>query len=97
MLNAIQTKYLPATSIQSTRIKASNADGHFRIVQFNHSLSVEMNHAYAARLLAEDLGQTGVWSGGVIEGGYCFVASSGVCCFELEPEETKEHISKGVL
>ena len=77
MYQAIQTKYLAATNVRGSRIKATAAAGSITL-HFDSGLNSEANHVRAARQLAERYGWEGTWHGGSIPGtsGYAFVLAS---------------------
>ncbi len=68
LLQAIQTKYLPATNNLGSRIKASAEAGSI-IVPWDHSLGIAENHLHAAAAFAVKLGWKGDLHGGVMKGG----------------------------
>lgn len=77
---AILTKYLGATNLRGTRVKASAAAGSIT-VGWDHALDAENNYYHAAMALAIKLG----WSGGhELEGG---VIPSGDTVFVLIPRK----------
>jgi hypothetical protein len=54
-LQAISTKYLPATNTLSSRIKATSSSGLFVTIGYPHELSGVDCHALAAEKLARKL------------------------------------------
>src|SRR5262250_1307976 len=75
-MQAITTKYLPATNTRGGRIKATAQAGSITI-EWDHRLNLERNHAAAAKALARKLGWTGRWMGGGLPGsGFAFVPVS---------------------
>ncbi|TYL85599.1 hypothetical protein [Bradyrhizobium cytisi] len=85
---AIITKYLPASNVKGSRIKASAAAGSITI-HLDHALNAEGNHAKAAEVLANKLGWRGAWIMGGMPGdsGYCFVCANGdAAAFTTEGE-----------
>jgi Uncharacterized conserved protein len=77
ILQAITTKYLPATNRRGSRIKATAAAGNVTL-GYSCALNTENNHAVAARALAEKYGWKGQWFGGGLPDGrgYTFVCVS---------------------
>lgn len=76
-MQAIHTKYLPATNSRGSRIKATCAAGSVTI-GYPHELSGQAVHRAAAQALADKMGWTspgyGPLLGGCLpDGGYCFV------------------------
>ena len=77
-MQAIQTKYLPATNTRGSRIKATCAAGSVTI-GYPHELSGQAVHRAAAEALAAKLDWTiangyGQLLGGCLpDGSYCFV------------------------
>ncbi|UGY21557.1 hypothetical protein HU675_0045030 [Bradyrhizobium septentrionale] len=73
---AITTKYFGASNSKGSRIKASAAAGSITL-HLDNALSIEANHAKAARALAEKLDWRGAWAMGGMpdDQGYCFVCS----------------------
>ena len=77
-MQAIQTKFLPATNTRGSRIKATCAAGSITI-GYPHELSGQAVHRAAAEALAAKLGWTiangyGQLLGGCLpDGSYCFV------------------------
>lgn len=73
---AIITKYLPASNIKGSRIKASAAAGSITL-HLDNALNAEANHAKAAEALANKFGWRGAWHIGGMpnDSGYCFVCS----------------------
>lgn len=78
-VQAIVTKYLPATNFKGSRIKATAAAGSLTL-HLDHSLNAVNNHAKAAEALADKFGWGGNWSMGGMpdDSGYCFVCSNGL-------------------
>ena len=75
-LQAITTKYLGPTNVKGSRIKASAARGSLTI-HLDHALSIENNHAAAAKALASKYSWRGNWFMGGLpsDDGYCFVCT----------------------
>ena len=62
-MQAITTKYIPATNFRGSRIKASCQAGSI-ILHWDDSMNSENNHRNAAMQLAGKLGWHGQWYGG---------------------------------
>ena len=78
-MQAIETKYLPATNTLGSRIKATSASGKSIVRPYPHGLPEGENaHWCVAHELAESLGWAGNWTGGITRDGYVFVRESGV-------------------
>jgi len=78
-MQAIETKYLPATNTRGSRIKATSASGLSVTVPYPHELSGMECHWEAARALIAKLGWGGAeYVGGGTRDGYVFVRESGV-------------------
>ena len=74
-MQAIETKYLPATNTRGSRIKATSASGLSVTVPYPHELSGMECHWEAARALVAKLGWgAGEYVAGGTKGGYVFVA-----------------------
>lgn len=77
-MQAIQTKYLPATNTKPSRIKAWCEAGSI-IVSYSHEHDVSGEHYAAAQALVVKLGWTGPYYGELKQGalpnnaGYCHV------------------------
>lgn len=63
MRQAITTKYLPATNVKGSRIKASCQRSSVTL-SWDDSLNIDGNHAAAAQALADKLNWGGEWLGG---------------------------------
>ena len=48
---AIHTKYIPASNVRGSRIKATSDNGHSVIVSFDHSLNGHLVHFKAVKAL----------------------------------------------
>ena len=75
-MQAIHTKYLPATNTRGSRIKATSAAGSVTI-PYPHELSGQAVHRAAADALVAKMGWTyyGSMLGGCLaDGSYCFIA-----------------------
>lgn len=48
---AIHTKYIPASNVRGSRIKATSDNGHSVIVAFDHSLNGHLVHFEAVKAL----------------------------------------------
>jgi hypothetical protein len=75
---AIETKYLKATNVRGSRIKATALAGSLT-VGYDYALDSDANHAAAAQALIARLGWTGTFAqGGNAAGtGYVFVNIEG--------------------
>lgn len=73
---AVTTKFLPATNILGSRVKATAVGGSVTL-SWDHTLSSEHNHAAAAKKLIEQQGWPGAWHIGALpySPGYAFVCS----------------------
>ena len=76
-MQAIKTKYLPATNNRGSRIKAT-CDAGSVTIPYPHELSGQASHRAAAEALLVKLGWNdsnygGLLGGGLPGGGYCFV------------------------
>ena len=73
-MNAIITKYIPATNRNGSRIKASAEGVKSVFIPFNYDLNAEENHAAAAdKLCAKYLWDNKLVSGGLPDQtGYAF-------------------------
>jgi hypothetical protein len=89
IMQAIQTKYIPATNTKGARVKAWAWAGSLTIA-FASGVSTELNHVRAARALAVKLnwtkGEYGALYGGCLPNGreYAFVfahPTQGLYCF----------------
>lgn len=76
MRQAIVTKYLGPTDSRDPRIKA-RAQAGSTVVDWDDALSIEANHAAAARALAVKFDWRGGFVGGAMPdgSGYCFVST----------------------
>jgi hypothetical protein len=85
MQQSITTKYIGPSNSKGSRIKAigRKRDGGLpelsRTISRDCALSIEANHALAAKHLAQDLGWKGLWiAGGNMDNtGYCYVCLEG--------------------
>lgn len=66
MSKAIFTKYLPATNVKGSRIKAYAEGGNQVVRSYDHALNADQNHAAAAKALASKMG----WAGHYVQGGH---------------------------
>lgn len=75
VVQAIVTKFISPTYTQGSRIKATASAGSV-MLQWDHSLNVERNHAKAAKALADKFEWSGVWFQGGMpdDSGYVFVS-----------------------
>lgn len=90
-MQAITTKYLPATNTKGSRIKATCSSGLSITIETPNNKSEVQSHLYAAVKLAEKLQWTGTLIQGAIEGGYAHVFSCGESA-EVLPEKQKIQI-----
>lgn len=67
-MQAITTKFLPATNTRGSRIRASAQDGSVT-VGYNHALGSDPNHDEAAKALIAKLGWGGKWVRGALPDG----------------------------
>ncbi len=76
MFQAIVTKFIGPTNVRGSRVKATAAAGSV-ILQWDHSLNSEDNHAAAAKALANKMGWHGEWFDGGMPGnsGNCYVCA----------------------
>ena len=74
-MQAIETKYLPATNTRGSRIKATTASGISATVPYPHELSGMECHWEAARVLVKRLGWSGEYVCGGTRAGYVFVGT----------------------
>lgn len=81
-MQAIQTKYLPATNTKGSRIKAT-AEGATITIGYPHEFNEMEAHAVAALALCKKMGWAGDLIGGGLENTYVFVFtySSRFCRF----------------
>jgi hypothetical protein len=69
----IVTKYLPATNVRGSRVKATAEAGSVTL-SWDDALNADGNHKRAAEVLADKFGWGGTWVGGSAPGaGYVFV------------------------
>lgn len=74
-MQAISTKYLPATNTRGSRVKASSASGLSVTVPYPHELSGMACHWEAAKALVAKLGwEADEFVGGGTPTGYVFIA-----------------------
>ena len=78
-VQAIVTRYLGPTDRKGSRIKATAAAGSV-ILQLDHALNIEANHARTAKALADKFSWGGNWFIGGMpdDSGYYFVCSNGL-------------------
>lgn len=75
-MQAIVTKYLPATNTKPSRIKATSSAGSVT-VSYSYDLDTEGCHRQAAQALCEKLGWAGQYvTGGLPNGDYVHVFRS---------------------
>src|SRR4029077_1833210 len=76
MSQAIVTKYLPATNVKGSRIKATAAAGSVTL-HIDHALDIEADHIRTAKALASKFAWGGQWFMGGMpdDSGYCFVCA----------------------
>jgi len=77
-MQAIETKYVPATNHKGSRVIARSSSGQRVTLDWDHAKNSEGNHLAAARALAEKFDWFGTWvSGGSLSGkGEVFVCIS---------------------
>lgn len=91
MLRAISTKYLGPTNTNGSRVKAiaRKREGNLPALaltdSWDHSGSIEDNHARVAKLLAVKMEWSGLYIGGGTDDGYTFV-NSGLSSDMLEDD-----------
>ena len=73
MRQSISTRYIGPTNHRGSRVKAQTSSGISRTFGWENALSLEANHATAARALATQLGWSGRWTGGTSPDGRGFV------------------------
>jgi hypothetical protein len=77
VLQAITTKFIGPTNTKGSRIKAT-CQAASLTVNSDYALSIEQNHAAAAKALADKMGWRGDWyQGGIPGSGFAFVCSNG--------------------
>ena len=72
-MQAIETKYLPATNTKGNRIKATTASGKSHTIPYPGEYDTEKAHRIAANLLKEKMDWTGELIGGATKAGYAWV------------------------
>jgi len=75
-MQAIRTRYHGPTNVRGSRIIASCEAGRV-IMDYNHALNLEGNHAAAARMLLDKFGWKGVYHGGVFDHDYFWICECG--------------------
>jgi hypothetical protein len=65
-MKAIRTRYLGATNVKGSRIKADDGDGNSLTIPYPHELSGDRVHYEAAKLLCNKMN----WSNDLVGGGY---------------------------
>jgi hypothetical protein len=84
VMKAIAVKYISASNLRGSRIKAFDSDKHSVTISYSHELSGDNVYAKAAIALCKKMGWTGrLVSGGVKIAGssyevFCFVESHGM-------------------
>ena len=68
MPQTIITKFIPGTNLQSARVKATANDGTVTVM-WDPLQTADVNHANAAKRLAEKHGWSGCWHGGACYNG----------------------------
>ena len=63
-MKAIRTRYLSPTNFKGGRIKASDGDGNFITLSYDHSLDTAENHEKTAHTLCSKMDWTGELKGG---------------------------------
>ena len=76
-MKAIQTKFLPCTDYQGSRVKASDADGNSITIGWDHGFNQEQNHIRAARALCEKMSWRGKIATGYLNRRYVHVFVNG--------------------
>lgn len=89
IVQAITTKFLPGTEWRGSRVKATAAAGSV-ILNWEHGLNIERNHAAAAKALAEKFGWRGNWHGGGLPDARSFVW---ICVADAPAFQTEEKAS----
>ena len=89
-LQAIKTKYLPATNTKGSRIKATAAGGETITIPFPQDMDTEAAHREAAHRLMEKLDWRGFISTGATKDGYVHVMQS---FLSLPLEEIKRGVA----
>jgi hypothetical protein len=74
MRQAIFTKYLGATNLRGSRVKATAEAGPSITVHWDDALDVDENHAAAAKALARKLGWHGRYFAGALKDGNVYVS-----------------------
>ena len=91
-VQAIVTKYIGPTNFKSGRVKATASAGSIT-VEWDHSLSINANHAAAAKALANKFNWSGEWYGGGMPNGNgnCYVSADlgGIEAFLTYTKERK--------
>lgn len=72
-MQAIITKYLPATNTRGSRVKATAASGLSITIEWDYAIDIEENHTQAAKALCKKLGWTNELVSGGLKTGYAFV------------------------
>jgi hypothetical protein len=98
-MKAIFVKYIPASNVKGSRLKAFDGDGNQVTVGYPHELSRSKMHRFAAESLVKKMG----WSGHLVEGGhknvtvFCFLesADSLIEVFKLLQEGKRDGTTMG--
>ena len=72
-MKAILTKYVCPTNVRGSRYVAYDLDNNRVMLDANHALSSEENHASAAHALCAKMGWKGKLAAGATKEGYAFV------------------------
>jgi hypothetical protein len=75
-MQAIRTRYHGPSDFKGSRINAK-CEGATVSMPYNHGLTLQDNHAEAARQLADKLGWVGIYHGGYFARDYYWVCESG--------------------
>jgi hypothetical protein len=82
-MQAITTKYLPATNTKPSRISAASESGLRVIISYDDAFDAQKNHAAAAAELCAKLNWHGQLASGATKAGYVFVFITGRDEFEV--------------
>ena len=73
-MKAIETRFIPATSIKPSRISATDNDGNRVIISYPSNVGdQEATHRVAALALCDKMNWSGRLVGGSLKHGYAFV------------------------
>lgn len=76
-MKAIETRFLPYTDYQGSRVKAFDADGNSITIGWDHGFNQEQNHIRGARALCEKMSWKGKLVTGFTRKGYVHVFTNG--------------------